>query len=309
MAFLQKAFFLALAVFLLMITLFFFDLRRNRNGLKAVSTNDTTSFVMKRNATSTDWKDNTVFTLVRDKDIYSLKELIFNNTNMTASKVAAILGKSKPFASHNLEGTEPILTLFTTFSPSEKKRQIYTNTLKIWNLLRPLVTPVLFCPDVQCENYWKPQTEKFSWKLHIASNVSESDNIPLLKYMFMDVIAKYKSTFYGFSNGDILFDETLLKTLSALTKYTHDGEKMLIVGKRSNYLWKEEKIVNFKMVKNILKKSKLFSYWAEDYFFYTREAVDWSKAPNMVPGKQVRLCVTVVLAQSKIERKNPIRRQ
>ena len=53
--------------------------------------------------------------------------------------------------------------------------------------------------------------------------------------MFMDVISRYNSSFYGYANGDILFDNSLTKSLKYLQKYVNSDERMLIVGMRSNY--------------------------------------------------------------------------
>ena len=51
----------------------------------------------------------------------------------------------------------------------------------------------------------------------------------------MDNISRYNTSFHAYTNGDILFDNSLIKSLKCLQKYAARNKRMLTVGQRSNY--------------------------------------------------------------------------
>ena len=180
---------------------------------------------------------------------------------------------------------QPILTLFTTFSKNEAKMPIFANTLKIWPLLKPFIYPIVYCPDAACQSRWNKSAQASGWAVHQALSNSK-DNIPVLRYMYIDAISRYNSTFYAYANGDILFDQSIAKTLKFLEKYANTGENLLIVGRRSNYkMTKGKHFSTFNEVKEAKKKSTLFTTLGEDYFIYTENAVDWTQVPDVVVGQ------------------------
>ena len=56
--------------------------------------------------------------------------------------------------------------------------------------------------------------------------------------MFLDAMARYDAAYYGFCNGDILFDSGLVNTLQGLESYKHVLKNIMVIGKRKNYYMK-----------------------------------------------------------------------
>ena len=54
----------------------------------------------------------------------------------------------------------------------------------------------------------------------------------------MDAFDRYDAAYYGFSNGDILFDYGLVNTLRALDNYKHALNNVMVIGKRKNFYMK-----------------------------------------------------------------------
>ena len=182
-----------------------------------------------------------------------------------------------------------LMTIFTTFSESTKKMSIFANTMKIWALLKPFVQPVLYCYNSSCLEKWSRQASTNGWHIYRAP-VSNEDRIPLLKYMYLHAIKNYNSSFYGYCNGDILFDESFLKNFRDLEIYARAKEKILVIGQRSNYHTNKEKNISTLLeVSELYTKAKLFTPWAIDYFMYTKNCIDWEKIPNFVVGKERHL--------------------
>ena len=182
---------------------------------------------------------------------------------------------------------ELLMTIFTTFSESTKKMNIFENTIKIWALLKPLVQPVLYCYNNICLEKWRRLATTHGWHIYKAP-FSNEDRIPILKYMYLHAIRNYNSSFYGYCNGDILFDESFLKNFHDLEVYAKEKEKVLVIGQRSNYhVNKEKNISTFLKVNELYKKAKLFTPWGIDYFMYTNNCIDWEKIPNFVVGKEI----------------------
>ena len=187
----------------------------------------------------------------------------------------------RPIASNEDNTTKSLLTLFTTFRSSASKLIIHRNTIKNWGLLRPYVQPVLISTG-------KTALDKFAvingWKIMEASMVNEN-GLPIIKGMFRDVEKKFDSVFYGFSNADILYDQTLLGTLNGIKKYVPHLGQLLIIGRRTNYKMKEEKITSLKQITLLGRKGRLFMPDAEDFFITVRNGYPWSKIKNVVIGR------------------------
>ena len=102
--------------------------------------------------------------------------------------------------------------------------------------------------------------------------------VGLLKYMYLDAYKLFNATFYGYANGDILFDVGLNETLSVMSQHISFINVTLLFGIRRNYkllpevnytsdpLWPPSRIAQ--LVKG--NQTKLFRYDAFDYFFVTK---------------------------------------
>ena len=189
------------------------------------------------------------------------------------------------FPIQNFTNKDLLVIIFTTLSESMKKNIFFENTIRIWALMKPLVQPVLYCHDKNCLKKWTRIAESYGWHIY-KSPVSNEDKIPLLKHMYLHAIKNYNSSFYGYCNGDILFDESFLQNFHDLQTYAKEGEYILVIGQRSNYPMEDKKnISTFHKFRKAYRKSKLFTPWGIDYFMYTKNSINWENIPNFVVGR------------------------
>lgn len=179
--------------------------------------------------------------------------------------------------------SEPLLTLFTSWNESPEKYLVHNLTSVNWLGLRPFVTPVIFTNETSVAE----ECSRNGWETRYIS-VAAADGIPVLKYMYKDVMQNYNSTFYAFSNGDILFTDSLLNTLFQLKNSTLDlSNPFMIVGKRTNVenVTKSEGSTFINITKIAKARGKLFTGWAED-FFITPRSFPWSDIAEVVIGRR-----------------------
>ena len=105
-----------------------------------------------------------------------------------------------------------ILALFTTLKNDPERDQIHKNVLHNWASLRPHVIPVLF--DTDTDPSLTGLARQLGWHVLPMANRSTFD-VPYLKAMFDTAKKHVNATFYGYSNGDILYDSGIVNTLSA----------------------------------------------------------------------------------------------
>ncbi|KAJ8321514.1 hypothetical protein KUTeg_000935, partial [Tegillarca granosa] len=181
------------------------------------------------------------------------------------------------------KGQYPILTLFTTWIHVEDKVNIHENTIKNWASFRPFIKPVLFSNDSRLIKLCRSS----EWDVLPLNKVSK-EGIPVLKNMFIEIISRYRSTFYGFANSDILFTSELIHTLhGVLTTSLFDTAKpAMFIGQRKNVenmcdgIGEKWKAIDF-----ISSKSgSLFHEAAQDYFI-TNKIFPWKDIPEVVIGR------------------------
>ncbi|XP_041348352.1 uncharacterized protein LOC121367948 [Gigantopelta aegis] len=176
----------------------------------------------------------------------------------------------------------PLLVLFSTWSDNMSGR-IRDNTCYNWRSLRPLVQPVLFTNSSSARR----ECEKNGWSV-LPLRQTAAGGAPVLKVMFAEVLRRFNSTIYGFSNGDILFGENLLKTLVAVEE-TFGAEKrpLLLIGTRTNVVNvtspEASSFSNLQVASK--KRGKLFIHQSQDYFI-TNKAFPWSDIPGVVVGRR-----------------------
>ncbi len=110
--------------------------------------------------------------------------------------------------------------------------------------------------------------------------------IPILRHMFMNAREKHKTTYYCYANGDILFDDGLIKTLQVLEPHVAKMKEVLIVGRRTNFkLSPGQNLDSFGALKDASKRGQLFGTNAEDYFATTTHGYPWETIPDFVVGR------------------------
>ena len=143
-----------------------------------------------------------------------------NGSNVTTNHVTAAWAKriKRTLAKRISRGkSEPLLTLFTTWNDNNEKYLVHNLTTRNWLSLRPFVIPVIFTNEPAIASDCREK----GWLVH-AIRMASSDGFPVMKYMYEDVIAAYSTTFYAYSNSDILYTNTLIETLIAIA-YNNDA--------------------------------------------------------------------------------------
>ena len=129
----------------------------------------------------------------------------------------------------------PSLVLFTTFRNQPDRMFLQYNTLRNWASLRPFVQPVLFTTSRQGDgsDMLEQVARESGWHLYQAPAVSAA-GLPLLRPMFEMIDRKYSDVmFRGYSNGDVLYDDSLARTLSVLLQHIVDLNKTVLFGDRT----------------------------------------------------------------------------
>ena len=181
----------------------------------------------------------------------------------------------------------PLIVLFTTFKTNKFNITIndtrINNTLRAWAELAPRLTPVLYYAD----NSTVDDAISRGWTAvkcpKIADKISPSCVLPA---MFIDAQHRFPmADFYGYANGDLLFDESLFQTLSQVRKSVVCSS-LLIVGRRYNYeMLKGETISTVGDVTRRKNKTSRFQTFAIDYFISPRNKYNWTVIPPVVVGR------------------------
>ena len=106
--------------------------------------------------------------------------------------------------------------------------------------------------------------------------------------MYLDVMENFNTTFYAYSNGDILYTDSLIKTLVALVNSAIDvNQPMMLVGKRTNVEnVTESEGSSWKNLTTVAKsRGRLFTGDAEDYFI-TSPVYPWKDIAEVVIGRR-----------------------
>ncbi|XP_071087495.1 uncharacterized protein [Haliotis cracherodii] len=176
----------------------------------------------------------------------------------------------------------PLLTMFTSWPSNDKKYEVRNITLKNWANLRPHIRPVFFSTNGKDTK----DIIRHGWEVLPVTKIAAS-GAPVLKYMYLDVIRKFKSKLYSYSNGDILFDDGLIRTLkTVVSSYFPPSNPILIIGQRTNVLRvTADEGTNMDSLSTIARqRGKLFLTVAEDYFI-TDSTFPWGHIPAIVIGR------------------------
>lgn len=157
-----------------------------------------------------------------DEKIYGLQ--LLQNSLDALHRECLSKNKTNPC---NVPNRNSLLTMFTTWVYDEEKLSLNNRTLHNWRSL-PGVNVIVFsnCSKV------KKISEGVGWT--VLPVMREAADCPVLPNMFSQAQQKFKSNFYGYANGDLLFSNGLTNTLQRIFCKFWNNEKLLIVGKRTN---------------------------------------------------------------------------
>ncbi|CAH1788225.1 unnamed protein product, partial [Owenia fusiformis] len=187
------------------------------------------------------------------------------------------------------------LTICTTFSENEEMRfQVQNNTLLNWNFIKSkLKTNIVVYSNstVHAEN-----CKTFDCDILPVFPKMTISRRPMLREMLIDLEKHYESEFYGYCNGDILFNSIELEdTFQAILDFAEKNyiSGYLILGSRYqvNFLQVSRNKWEFKKLKtgdedeimklsnsSILDKHR----GAYDFFFARKSGFPWSEVPPFV---------------------------
>jgi hypothetical protein len=188
--------------------------------------------------------------------------------------------------------TQPHLcTWFTTFKNSSIRNTIQMNTVHNWQRFRPEMQPIAFTEGNPDSDDVLRAAADNGWILLPVPATNEYGT-PFLKEMVVKMVnltTTANSLFYGFANGDILFDDSLPATLHAVAASMHHlpPSPILITGRRTNFDFTSNRSIAIRdlfFVEEMRKRGVLFEKDAEDYFFFTRD-FPWRFLRRLVIGR------------------------
>ncbi|ELT94873.1 hypothetical protein CAPTEDRAFT_205375 [Capitella teleta] len=186
------------------------------------------------------------------------------------------------------DAPQTILTLCTTFVESELRIPLHAAVVKNWGQLKPHIRPVLF--TLNMTSVLSTMARNHGWDVVLVTSFN-SHHTPYINNMFEYIYNHYKSEYYGFANGDILFSRSLAETLGAIKNAT--GRKsVMVVGQRNNVNYHEisSNDVEFwqpaKIQKYMCQYGKQEGPLSLDYFITSPYGFPWSTIPDLVVGRE-----------------------
>lgn len=169
------------------------------------------------------------------------------------------------------QNEERLLTLFTYIEKDEMKDAYFQTTVLNWPQLKPFITPVLFTNDVDYSDLFREQ----GW-IVLPLPFPKQNGRPTMKYMFLEVMKKIDSLFYGYSNIDTLFTHSLSANLQLVSDCYQSNDHVLIVGKTHDIakLSRRESETLSDLVYVSRKKGQR-SRFDEINYFITDKNYDW----------------------------------
>ncbi|KAK7488944.1 hypothetical protein BaRGS_00019901, partial [Batillaria attramentaria] len=192
-------------------------------------------------------------------------------------------------------GVVPLLTLFSTWLDPDADHDLIRNlTLRNWAQLKPLVVPVVFTNSSRVAS----RAEENGW--HVLPVSRTAVDVPILKYMYMDVMARFNSTLYGYANGDILFTQSLVDTLLAVLTSPQLPIKhrpLLVAGRRTNVMMVQpNETTTFQGIYDTARsRGQMDGPFSIDYFVVDRVAYDnWLIGHAVLKGHLVDATSTLL---------------
>ena len=176
--------------------------------------------------------------------------------------------------------------------------QIQRNCLSVLNSFYPYIRTVLFDNHDLTSKWNLPNIIVVSTVRFPHFPVSEPSanpyGTPFFKPMIEYIESRFQSTFYGYCNGDLLFHSDLIPALHSLASRIQSGalkNRVFFVGRRINY--DHQNIVPIPagidaqdtFITKYAEQGYLFQTDAQDYFFFTKNAIPWRFIVDVVVGR------------------------
>ena len=187
------------------------------------------------------------------------------------------VGSASKVPMSDLTNAKPILTMFTTLKNVKHRLTIHENSIRNWAKLKPHVIPVMF-NDSTDTRLLKIAMET-GWEIYPVP-ARGTTGVPKLKDMFRFAKEKFNSTFYGFSNGDMLYDDGLIKTLHHVKGMIPKLKKAMVIGTRYNVKLGSLKVSEPLDILNLMPRTGKASTWAIDFFLISNCEYPWHRVPD-----------------------------
>ncbi len=180
-----------------------------------------------------------------------------------------------------------LLTLFTSFKEDKLRENIQSHIIRNWALYKLDVQLILFTSSTT--GVLANRARENGWKIMKIPRRNKRGT-PFWKDMYFKACQLSHSSFYAYSNGDILYNEGLVNTLKYIEKNLDKYGATLLVGRRTNVIIDEHDstpMYKSKYIAGLARKSgKLYRYDAEDYFIIGHPlAFPWHAIKNVVIGR------------------------
>ena len=197
---------------------------------------------------------------------------------------------------------EPLLTIFTTWNDNREKHLVHNNTVRNWLSFHPYVIPVVFTNEIGIAS----ECRRNGWSV-LPVRETAADGIPVLKFMYLDAMKAYKTTYYAYSNSDMLYSSNLVDTLIGCAynlsyflnvtysdnsflygKSVYAQQPTLIIGQRTNVqnVTRDESSTWAAITSVARDRGGLFFVYAIDYFI-TSKHYPWDEIAEVVIGTPV----------------------
>ena len=215
--------------------------------------------------------------VLSEKHVLSEKRVINFNSSLSSFRLsddkenqAAAITATK----NNSADAHHFLVCFTTMDDSSHRRYIHRNTLNNWaRFTSSNMQPVLFLARQTMSSFNRSNNIR-NWHVYPVPRANKY-HTPYLISMVKSVLRRYNSSFYGFANADILFDDGLVETLRVIEQSASllHGPPF-VIGRRTDF-WlpftdsSSASIDSFHAVGRLSRAGTLDNPFAEDYFLFT----------------------------------------
>ena len=132
---------------------------------------------------------------------------------------------------------------------------------------------------------WSSFPEEVTFKvIHSSKLETNIHGVPILKDMYLNMMEECPNALtYTYINGDIIGTRNFIDSINVALSLE---KEFLMVGKRTNVPWKESMDVRDENFHWTNLGGQMFKRYAEDYFTFTKNAIDWNmEIPPLVIGR------------------------
>ena len=213
---------------------------------------------------------------------------------LTTILISNDIGSKLKVLKSTIERKRNLLAIFTTFKNDPNKAKVYQQVIMNWSSFGTDIQPFFFYNSADPIS-WDTFAVNNGW-IGLPLGLTNRYGTPKLKDMYKKVIKSIESEFYGFCNGDILFDRSLVSTLKEILHSTVNLNKsVMVIGRRTNIDYQDynmyynsNSIVTESLKNLATSKGSLNSEYGEDYFFISSpEKFPWHNIKDVVIGRPV----------------------